>query len=234
MARKEKWRRAAIWSRVHEFHALTQLNVTSPIISLVIGSESAALSASRCHSFLILVVFNVTHARDVVQAHASIRFSYNSNQTTYSSSQLLQVFIIILCTINIFWQTFPQFYIRDRLILGFTDLQVAYYPECCSYFWGCQKACSCSIPLVYIPNCWSQCSNSFEALKDSTVLLCGKTSWDFRFWGFSYRYGGLRSRETQQHWKIASQELHVSDYWCLHDSNGRVADTCHCSYGSSY
>ncbi|XP_042436028.1 8-amino-7-oxononanoate synthase-like isoform X1 [Zingiber officinale] len=47
VARKEKWRQIAIWNRVHEFNVLTQMNITSPIISLVIGSEKAALSASR-------------------------------------------------------------------------------------------------------------------------------------------------------------------------------------------
>ncbi|CAL9060958.1 unnamed protein product [Musa banksii] len=47
VARKEKWRRTAIWSRVDDFNALTRLNITSPIISLVIGSEKAALCASR-------------------------------------------------------------------------------------------------------------------------------------------------------------------------------------------
>ncbi|KAG1354414.1 putative 8-amino-7-oxononanoate synthase [Cocos nucifera] len=47
VARKEKWRRMAIWSRVHDFYSLTQLNITSPIISLIIGTEEAALSASR-------------------------------------------------------------------------------------------------------------------------------------------------------------------------------------------
>ncbi|THU61294.1 hypothetical protein C4D60_Mb07t21780 [Musa balbisiana] len=47
VARKEKWRRTAIWSRVDDFNALTRLNITSPIISLVIGSEKEALCASR-------------------------------------------------------------------------------------------------------------------------------------------------------------------------------------------
>ncbi|CAA6666773.1 unnamed protein product [Spirodela intermedia] len=47
VAGKEKWRRRELWSRVQEFSALTQLQVTSPIISLVVGSEEAALHASR-------------------------------------------------------------------------------------------------------------------------------------------------------------------------------------------
>lgn len=54
VARKEKWRRVAVWSRVHDFYSLTQLNITSPIISLIIGSEAAALSASRYSPFFIL------------------------------------------------------------------------------------------------------------------------------------------------------------------------------------
>lgn len=47
VARKEKWRRRAVWSLVDDFRSLTQLPITSPIISLVIGSEDSALRASR-------------------------------------------------------------------------------------------------------------------------------------------------------------------------------------------
>ncbi|KAJ0961926.1 hypothetical protein J5N97_029754 [Dioscorea zingiberensis] len=47
VAKQEKWRRRAIWSRVHDFRSLTLLPITSPVISLVVGNEAAALLASR-------------------------------------------------------------------------------------------------------------------------------------------------------------------------------------------
>ncbi|CAA7403574.1 unnamed protein product [Spirodela intermedia] len=60
VAGKEKWRRRELWSRVQEFSALTQLQVTSPIISLVVGSEEAALHASR---YMVKCGFHVTAIR---------------------------------------------------------------------------------------------------------------------------------------------------------------------------
>ncbi|KAL2553021.1 biotin F [Forsythia ovata] len=47
VAKQERWRRIAIWNRVRDFQALTGIPVTSPIISLVVGSEEKALEASR-------------------------------------------------------------------------------------------------------------------------------------------------------------------------------------------
>lgn len=47
VAKKEKWRRAAIWNRVQDFRALTGIPIGSPIISLIVGSEERALQASR-------------------------------------------------------------------------------------------------------------------------------------------------------------------------------------------
>ncbi|KAJ7949499.1 8-amino-7-oxononanoate synthase [Quillaja saponaria] len=47
VAKREKWRRRAIWNRVTDFHILTGIPVTSPIISLIVGSEEKALQASR-------------------------------------------------------------------------------------------------------------------------------------------------------------------------------------------
>lgn len=47
VARKENWRRTALWNRVRDFHALTGIPITSPIISLIVGSEEKALRASR-------------------------------------------------------------------------------------------------------------------------------------------------------------------------------------------
>ncbi|MQL99330.1 hypothetical protein Taro_032051 [Colocasia esculenta] len=47
VAKKEEWRRQAMWSRVREFSALTNYPASSPIISLVVGTEEAALNASK-------------------------------------------------------------------------------------------------------------------------------------------------------------------------------------------
>ncbi|XP_078433587.1 8-amino-7-oxononanoate synthase-like [Wolffia australiana] len=47
VARKEGWRRQAVWNRVHEFVALTNHPATSPIVSLVVGDENAAILASK-------------------------------------------------------------------------------------------------------------------------------------------------------------------------------------------
>lgn len=37
-----------IWRHVQYFASLTKLEITSPIISIVVGSEAGALRASRC------------------------------------------------------------------------------------------------------------------------------------------------------------------------------------------
>ncbi|PON60823.1 Glycine dehydrogenase (decarboxylating) [Parasponia andersonii] len=47
VARKEMWRRRAIWDRVQDFRTLTGIPISSPIISLIIGSEDKALDASQ-------------------------------------------------------------------------------------------------------------------------------------------------------------------------------------------
>ncbi|XP_057952263.1 8-amino-7-oxononanoate synthase isoform X3 [Malania oleifera] len=60
VAQKEKWRRRAIWNRVQDFQALTGIPITSPIISLVVGSEEKALKASR---HLLKSGFHVTAIR---------------------------------------------------------------------------------------------------------------------------------------------------------------------------
>ena len=62
VAKKETWRRREIWKRVHDFHALTGIPITSPIISLIVGSEEKALQASRfslslsCSLCMIMVI----------------------------------------------------------------------------------------------------------------------------------------------------------------------------------
>ncbi|CAL9028579.1 unnamed protein product [Prunus brigantina] len=60
VARKETWRRRAIWNRVEDFHALTGIPIKSPIISLVVGSEEKALQASQS---LLKYGFHVTAIR---------------------------------------------------------------------------------------------------------------------------------------------------------------------------
>ncbi|CAL5407650.1 unnamed protein product [Camellia sinensis] len=60
VAKKETWRRRAIWNRVQDFQALTGILITSPIISLVVGSEEKALQASR---YLLKSGFHVTAIR---------------------------------------------------------------------------------------------------------------------------------------------------------------------------
>ncbi|KAK1366466.1 8-amino-7-oxononanoate synthase-like [Heracleum sosnowskyi] len=58
--RREKWRRTALWNRVRDFHALTGIPITSPIISLIVGSEEKALKASR---HLLKSGFHITAIR---------------------------------------------------------------------------------------------------------------------------------------------------------------------------
>ncbi|KAI0499671.1 hypothetical protein KFK09_017879 [Dendrobium nobile] len=60
VAKVEKWRRRAIWHRVHDFRSLSGLPVTSPIISIIVGSEESALLASR---HMLLSGFHITAIR---------------------------------------------------------------------------------------------------------------------------------------------------------------------------
>ncbi|KAM7491762.1 hypothetical protein LguiA_034683 [Lonicera macranthoides] len=60
VAKKEKWRRRAIWNRVLDFRALTGIPITSPIISLIVGSEEKSLQASR---YLLRSGFHVSAIR---------------------------------------------------------------------------------------------------------------------------------------------------------------------------
>jgi 7-keto-8-aminopelargonate synthetase-like enzyme len=65
VGKKEGWRRKAIWNRVQEFRALTGIPITSPIISLIVGSEEKALKASRFPLSLSLSQneFSLAHAQ---------------------------------------------------------------------------------------------------------------------------------------------------------------------------
>jgi len=47
VSRKEVWRRSVVWRHVQYFASLTKVDITSPIISIVVGSEQAALRAGR-------------------------------------------------------------------------------------------------------------------------------------------------------------------------------------------
>ena len=47
VSKKEIWRRSTIWEHVRYFASLTKLEITSPIIVIVVGSEEAAVSAHR-------------------------------------------------------------------------------------------------------------------------------------------------------------------------------------------
>ncbi|KAK9291655.1 hypothetical protein L1049_019604 [Liquidambar formosana] len=60
VARKEKWRRRAIWNRVRDFHALTGIPITSHVVSLIIGSEEKNEQASH---HLLECGFHVTAIR---------------------------------------------------------------------------------------------------------------------------------------------------------------------------
>ncbi|CAH8306864.1 unnamed protein product [Eruca vesicaria subsp. sativa] len=46
VARKEGWRRKATWERVKDFEALSGVQISSPIISLVVGNQEKSLLAS--------------------------------------------------------------------------------------------------------------------------------------------------------------------------------------------
>ncbi|PIA50275.1 hypothetical protein AQUCO_01300784v1 [Aquilegia coerulea] len=87
VARNEKWRRKAIWSRVEEFRVLTQIPITSPIISLVVGDEEKALSASR---HLLESGFHVTAIRPptVPSNSCRLRITLSAAHTTEDIKKL--------------------------------------------------------------------------------------------------------------------------------------------------
>uniref|UniRef100_A0A0A9GQG8 serine C-palmitoyltransferase n=1 Tax=Arundo donax TaxID=35708 RepID=A0A0A9GQG8_ARUDO len=47
ISKEERWRRSVLWGHVQYFASLTRLDITSPIISIVVGSGEAALKAAR-------------------------------------------------------------------------------------------------------------------------------------------------------------------------------------------
>ncbi|KAK6936284.1 Aminotransferase, class I/classII [Dillenia turbinata] len=81
VAKKETWRRREIWNRVKEFQNLTGIAITSPIISLVVGSEEKALEASR---HLLRSGFHVTAIRPptVPPNSCRLRVTLSATHTT--------------------------------------------------------------------------------------------------------------------------------------------------------
>uniref|UniRef100_A0A8R7K415 serine C-palmitoyltransferase n=1 Tax=Triticum urartu TaxID=4572 RepID=A0A8R7K415_TRIUA len=47
VSKKEGWRRSLVWEHVKYFASLTKLNITSPIIPIIVGTEEAVLKAHR-------------------------------------------------------------------------------------------------------------------------------------------------------------------------------------------
>ncbi|XP_009609590.1 8-amino-7-oxononanoate synthase [Nicotiana tomentosiformis] len=70
VAKKEMWRRRAIWNRVQDFRDLTGIPITSPIISLIVGNEATALQSSR---HLLQLGFHITAIRPPTVAPNSCR-----------------------------------------------------------------------------------------------------------------------------------------------------------------
>ncbi|KAI9161888.1 hypothetical protein LWI28_021753 [Acer negundo] len=81
VAKKETWRRTAIWNRVRDFQALTGIPISSPIISVVVGSEEKALQASR---HLLKSGFHVTAIRPptVPSNSCRLRITLSAAHTT--------------------------------------------------------------------------------------------------------------------------------------------------------
>ncbi|XP_021823373.1 8-amino-7-oxononanoate synthase-like [Prunus avium] len=85
VARKETWRRRAIWNRVQDFRALTGIPINSHIISLIVGSEEKAEQATESllksgfhvigiappvvppNSCRLRVTLSATHTRDDIE-----------------------------------------------------------------------------------------------------------------------------------------------------------------------
>uniref|UniRef100_A0A0E0JNP4 serine C-palmitoyltransferase n=1 Tax=Oryza punctata TaxID=4537 RepID=A0A0E0JNP4_ORYPU len=73
VSKKERWRRSVIWRHVEYFASLTKLDITSPIISIVVGSEEAALRAGR---HMLRSGFYVTPIRPPTVPQNSCRLYY--------------------------------------------------------------------------------------------------------------------------------------------------------------
>ena len=103
VSRKEVWRRSVVWRHVQYFASLTKVDITSPIISIVVGSEQAALRAGRFTLCApnIESSLSLLHVADIyiyifkMQAFAKIWISCYTNPTAHSATQLLQVQILL-------------------------------------------------------------------------------------------------------------------------------------------
>ncbi|XP_065849866.1 8-amino-7-oxononanoate synthase isoform X1 [Euphorbia lathyris] len=97
VARKEVWRRRAVWKRVQEFQALTGIPITSPIVSLIIGSEEKALEASR---YLLKCGFHVTAIRPPTVPPNSCRLRVTLC-ATHSEDDLKELIAALSSCINL-------------------------------------------------------------------------------------------------------------------------------------
>ncbi|KAL9406221.1 hypothetical protein Peur_003193 [Populus x canadensis] len=96
VGKKEGWRRKAIWNRVQEFRALTGIPITSPIISLIVGSEEKALKASR---HLLKSGFHVTAIRPPTVPPNSCRLRVTLC-ATHTTDDLKKLTAALSCCIN--------------------------------------------------------------------------------------------------------------------------------------
>ncbi|KAF2289224.1 hypothetical protein GH714_030003 [Hevea brasiliensis] len=97
VAKKEVWRRNAIWNRVREFQALTGIPIKSPIISIIVGSEEKALQASQ---HMLKSGFHVTAIRPPTVPPNSCRLRVTLS-ATHTADDLKQLIAALSCCINI-------------------------------------------------------------------------------------------------------------------------------------
>ncbi|CAH2074149.1 unnamed protein product [Thlaspi arvense] len=88
VARKERWRRKAIWERVKEFKALSGVQISSPIISLIVGNQEKALQGSR---YLLKSGFHVMAIRPptVPPNSCRLRVTLSAAHTTEDVKKLI-------------------------------------------------------------------------------------------------------------------------------------------------
>ncbi|CAN8298039.1 unnamed protein product [Cochlearia groenlandica] len=88
VARKERWRRKAIWDRMKEFKALSGVDISSPIISLIVGNQQKALLASR---YLLKSGFHVMAIRPptVPPNSCRLRVTLSATHTTEDVKKLI-------------------------------------------------------------------------------------------------------------------------------------------------
>ncbi|GAV75712.1 Aminotran_1_2 domain-containing protein [Cephalotus follicularis] len=97
VAKKETWRRREVWNRVQDFRALTGIPITSPIISLIVGSEEKALQASR---HLLKSGFHVTAIRPPTVPSNSCRLRVTLS-ATHTTDDIKKLVSALSCCIRI-------------------------------------------------------------------------------------------------------------------------------------